>query len=179
MARPFRVFDTDLDEEYPEHTMYAAAYEPIWHTIRGSTHGKWTTYVDARVCCARLQVYMDRALPGNDQAVKVWRSFNLLNAIPYSRVTVDGIHGIEYAAADYILAYADTVRKRYHAGPYATEWDWAISRRGLQYYCKKDPSWVLVMYNQLRIRPLRNGRIKPELAHYLLMIAEALISVNS
>jgi hypothetical protein len=117
---------------------------------------------------------MDRGKVGNDRAIRVWRVFNLLNGIPYNKLGECGIHAIEYAAADYFLEFAAIVRDIYHSEPYATEWDWAITRQGLISLCKRNPEKVMFMFRDLRRRPLRYGKPKLELNHYLDMIIEIL-----
>lgn len=173
MPRPFRVFDSELLEEYPEQGMYAMAYEPLWQSLRASCREQWSQLATARACCARLELYMHRN--SRERAVRTWRVFNLLNAVPINKLGTAGIHAIEYAAADYIIAYQDVVRKAFHEMEPPSEWDWTITRHGLIVMYRKNPEWIVYMFRQLQGRPTR-GRVKPELSHYLSMNLEIMSS---
>lgn len=169
MPRLFRAYDSELMEEYPEHGMYAIAYEPLWQSLRAQCKDQWSPLSSARATCARLNVYMTK--DANELSIRTWRVFNLLNSVPVSMTTRDGIHAIEYAAADYILEYQEIIRKAYREMEPPSEWDWAISRHGLLALWSKNPAWVKLIYNQLIYRR-RRGTPKPEKTHYLLMCSE-------
>jgi len=110
---------------------------------------------------------------GTDKPVRIWRVLNLLRAIPYNQTTSVGIHAIEYSAADFILAYTDTVRRAYQAVEPPREWDWAISRRAFVVLWQRNPSWASYLYHALKDGRMRN-RVKPELFHYLMLCAEVM-----
>lgn len=167
----FRVFDSELLEEYPEQREYAMAYEPIWQSLRMSCLGMWSQLNTMRLCCARLEVYMRR---GENKPVRIWRVLNLLKAVPYNQITEVGIHVVEYSAADFLLAYTDKVRKEYHAlEKPPREWDWAISRRALTVMWQRNPAWVTYLFYQLKNNRPR-GQLKLELLHFLLLCTETM-----
>lgn len=175
MARPFRVYDSLLLQDYPDQGMYAAAYEPLWQSIRLQCRDQWGSIATARACCARLSVYMDKV--ANERPVRMWRVYNLLNAIPINKVDAHGIHNIDMETTDYIIAFRKTVRDRYLQLTPPSEWDWAVSRHGLQVLAKSNPDWIKLIIENLKQRPIRN-RVKPELEHFLDLCYEVTYSTT-
>jgi hypothetical protein len=104
-------------------------------------------------------------------AIRTWRVYNLLNAVPYNQTTSIGIHAIEYAAADFLIEYRIHVAEEFRKLAPPTEWDWAISRHGLEVLWRRNPDWALYLFHDLKNGRARN-RVKPELVHYLFMCAE-------
>jgi len=170
----FRVYDSEKGEEYPEQGRYAAAYEPVWQSLRESCRHNWEELPTIRLNCARLELYLHRGGEA-ERPVRTWRVFNLLNALPYNQTTSIGIHFMDSAAVDFLLAYADKVRKEYHSLPRVTEWDWAISRRNLIRLWKSNPTWLIYLYRVISSDRKKPNR-KPELLHYLAMNIEIINS---
>lgn len=108
---------------------------------------------------------------GKDKAVRTWRVYNLLNAIPYNQTSRTGIHAIEYAAADFLIEYRIHVAEVFRTMEPPSEWDWAISRHGLEIIWRRNPKWALYLFHELKHSRAR-GHVKPELIHYQLMCTE-------
>jgi len=103
-----------------------------------------------------------------ERSVRIWRVFSLLNGVPINQVREASIHVISYAAADYIIAYRETIGKQYAEMVFPTEWDWAISRRSVEALWARNPVWMSHVYYTIASKQ-RRGSPKIEKTHFLLM----------
>lgn len=167
--RTISVYDSYLDVQYPNHRIYAVAYEPFWQSIR--TELRWANILDAQASYTRCVAYVNL---GKDFEVanRTWRVFNLLCAIPHGQVDKNSIHYVELTASKFLLEAQDEFRNRLESVGYPTEWDWNITRQTATQIYNNDPDVLIKILKPILKNRARRSHPKPELRHYLSMIQE-------
>ena len=173
MARPkFRAFDSEFEEEYPEHRRFAVAYEPSWQWIRLNL--RWANYEDARDSAAVCDVYVMRSENVVDRKLRTWRVYNLLCAIPHGQSTQIGIRIIERSVTEILTPYMEAYRLKVQEVGYPTEWDWADVRHAVHKMFNTSPDILERTTQHLLANRSKRSHAKPELRHYLRMCLDAM-----
>lgn len=143
----FKVYDSDLELEYPDHNIFACVYEPIWQWTRFGLRFK--AFEDARAACARLDAYVMTA-PPEELQYRVWRVFILLSSIPHGRVYANtGLRQIERDAAYLLIQQNDVYRKKVEEVGRPTFWDWAVTRANATTMFQNQPRMLLAPLKEI------------------------------
>jgi len=167
------VYDSLTGMQYPRHRIYAVAYEPAWQGIRLAS--KFRTNDEIATSCATLAAYIQEAQTPADKQYRVYRAWNLMNAIPiglYSTKT--GIAKIPRDRETLIVSYRTVLHDLIRVVGLPTEWDWHWSRLGLMNILKADPEFIPHMIKMLVYKRATRLSAKPELHHFLDMAKEVL-----
>jgi len=164
----FRAYDSELGETYPEHRIYAVAYEPYWQWLRHGLH--WLTHDDAVASLAKVDAYLMTS-PAEELPYRAWRVYNLLCAIPHGQVTVNEIPIVERSTSKLLFAQTEKYRRLSHDVGYPSEWDWAPVRHTANTMPRdalEAPLDYILEHRARHITP------KPELRHYVKICLDAL-----
>lgn len=166
--KTIRVFDSFTGIEFPEHRIYATTYEPFWQVVR--IRCKFTDDDTIRKSFATLEAYTSLAATENDLRLRLYRVYNMLNAIPIGQVSVHGISHISRGEASLIIPARATFGERLKLLGNPIEWDWHESRKALALIWTGEPKAVESTLKSLTNRARREG--KPELRYYIKLIEE-------
>jgi hypothetical protein len=168
----FRVWDSDTEEEYPEHDIAAVSYTPSWQLLRARCSFK--SLETARVAVALLLMYTDRSPDEEERQWRVWRVANLLRAVPRGNPTAIGIHCVDPAVGHFLPTQTDRMLKLTAKVGKPTYWDWAITRRDAIATWQKVPTQFRDNCTRLRVYRVRGPNPKRELRHYMSICEEVM-----
>lgn len=171
MKSSFRVFDSSTGEVYPSHRIWAVAYEPIWQGVRLSC-----SFVDLdaiKSSCATLEAYMGGGVGTLDAQYRVFRAYNLMNALPIGQYNLKiPIPRIEPNEEAVITKFRDSLADRLMAIGKPIDWDWHTSRSALQRIKQSDAKFLDDLHRTLRYKRAGRPGAKPELRHFLNLLEE-------
>lgn len=169
----FRVYDSDLELEYPQHNIYACMYEPIWQWTRYGL--QFSTLEFARQACALLDAYVMKS-PAEELQYRVWRVFILLCSIPHNKVAPKTqIKTIERYATELLEQQADVYRNKVAEIGKPASWDWALTRANARIMYQNQPEMLLRPLE--KIGAIRGRRRHPK--HMYVHYRDICVSVMS